>query len=60
MYHIGTLIPQRFIASEDAHFLSIAQDCFFVRVYIGRYGLYNLTKAPALTESHYIAGAFFI
>ena len=38
---------KRFTASEDANFLSIAQDCFFVWVYMGRHGLYNFAKAPA-------------
>ena len=37
-------MPQIFIASEDAHFFSIAQDCFFVWVYMGRDGLFRMRE----------------
>ena len=37
-------MPKRFIASEDANFLTIAQDCFFVRVYMGRDGLFRMRE----------------
>ena len=44
MCYIGTVMPQIFIASEDTNFLSITQYCFFVRVYMGRDGLYRMRE----------------
>jgi hypothetical protein len=44
MCYVGTVMPQIFIASKDVNFLSIAQDCFFVRVYMGRDGLYRMRE----------------
>jgi hypothetical protein len=42
----------------NENFFHIAQDSFLIRVYIGRNGLSKLGKAPALTQSHHIPGAF--
>lgn len=44
MCYVVTVVPKRFIASENANFLSVAQDCFFVRVYMSRDGLYRMRE----------------
>ncbi len=44
MCYVKTVMPQIFIAAEDVNFLSIAQDCFFIRVYMGRDGLYRMRE----------------